>query len=152
MTNAVTQLPDGSGFFTAEVMSKEEAMALPLNKRPLCYRISGEIYHAVFGAIGQASMCWKPRPGSEVFASEEASNIATDLCFKIANELEKDFAYMTDEQQQKCLCLLLAIAFEGHKVVIDAMQKVCKAVLAEMPTDEVAKASKNPIDFSTYLK
>ncbi len=85
----ITRLPDGSAFFTAEVMSKEEAMALPVEKRPLCYRISSELYTAVFEAVGQASMCWKPRPGKEVFNSEEASHIATGLCFKIAEEIER---------------------------------------------------------------
>ncbi len=64
-------------------------MSLPVDKRPLCYRISSELYHAVFEAIGEASMCWKPRPTSETFDSEHASNVAVDLCFKIANELEK---------------------------------------------------------------
>ena len=29
---------------TAIIMSKEEAMALPLNKRPLCYRISSQLH------------------------------------------------------------------------------------------------------------
>lgn len=85
----VTKLPDGSGCFTANVMSKDEAMKLPLKERPICFRISSEMYHAVFEAIGAASMCWKPRPGKEVFASEKASKIAIDLCFKIAEELEK---------------------------------------------------------------
>lgn len=87
-TDRITQLPDGSAFFTSTVLSKEEAMALPLKERPLCFRISSEIYHAVFEAIGAASMCWKPRPGNEVFSSEEASKVAVDLCFKIANEIE----------------------------------------------------------------
>jgi len=89
MSTQVTKLPDGSAFWTADVMSKEEAMALPVEKRPLCYRISSEMYHAVFEAVGEASMCWNPRPSSEVFDSEHASRVATDLCFKIANELEK---------------------------------------------------------------
>ncbi len=84
----ITKLSDGSAFFTSDVMSKEDAMALPVDKRPLNYRISSEMYHAVFEAIGSASMCWKPRPGKEVFSSEEASQIAVDLCFKIAHELE----------------------------------------------------------------
>lgn len=75
--------------FVATIMSKEEAMKLPLKERPLCFRLSSEIYHAVFEAIGAASMCWYPRPSNEVFSSEEASKIATDLCFKIADELEK---------------------------------------------------------------
>lgn len=70
-------------------MSDEEAMALPLKDRPLNHRISGEMYHAVFEAIGEASMCWTPRPSSEVFASEQAEGVAVRLCFKIAEELEK---------------------------------------------------------------
>lgn len=64
-------------------------MRLPPKLRPICFRISSEMYHAVFEAIGAASMCWRPRPGNEVFASEEASKIAINLCFKIAEELEK---------------------------------------------------------------
>ena len=75
--------------FTANVMSREEAMRLPLAQRPICFRISSEMYHAVFEAVGAASMCWKPRPGKEVFSSEEASQIAVGLCFKIAEELER---------------------------------------------------------------
>jgi len=34
-------------------------------------------------------MCWNPKPGKEVFDSEKASDIAVDLCFKIADEIEK---------------------------------------------------------------
>jgi len=88
-TSKVTKLPDGSAFWTADIMSKAEAMTLPLEKRPICYRISSEMYHAVYESIGAASMCWNPRPVNEVFDSEAASNIAIDLCFKIANEIEK---------------------------------------------------------------
>jgi len=84
-----TQLPDGSAFFTAEIMSKDEALALPINKRPICYRVSSELYHDVFQAVGSASMCWKPDTGSAVFQSEQASDIAIKLLFKIANEKEK---------------------------------------------------------------
>lgn len=88
--STITKLPDGSAFFVNTIMSKEEAMKLPLKKRPICFRISSEMYHDVFEAIGAASMCWKPRPGKrQVFQSEQASQIAVDLCFKIANELEK---------------------------------------------------------------
>ena len=85
----IARLPDGSAFYTATIMSKKEAMKLPLKKRPICFRISSEMYHAVFEAIGEASMCWNPRPSKEVFASEEASDVAVRLCFKIADELEK---------------------------------------------------------------
>jgi hypothetical protein len=84
-----TKLPDGHAFFVADIMSKEEAMELPLKERPICFRISSEMYHAVFESIGAASMCWTPKPNKEVFDSERASNIALDLCFKIADELEK---------------------------------------------------------------
>ena len=66
----------------------KEAMALPAEKRPICFRISSEIYPAVFEAIGEALMCWNPRPGEAVFDSEHASKIATELCFKIADEVE----------------------------------------------------------------
>lgn len=85
----ITKLPDGSAFFTADVMTKEEAMLLPVEKRPICFRVSSEIYHATFEAIGAASMCWKPDTGSAVFQSEIASQIALDLLFKFAAELEK---------------------------------------------------------------
>ena len=88
-TSEITKLPDGSAFFTADIMSEAEAMALPLEKRPICYRISSEMYHAVYEAIGAASMCWNPRPSNEVFDSERASYLAINLCFKIANEVEK---------------------------------------------------------------
>jgi len=85
----MTELPDGSGCFTATIMSKDEAMALPLKQRPLNYRLSSDMYHAVFEAVGHASMCWNPRPSSEVFDTSEAEKCAVDLCFKIANEAEK---------------------------------------------------------------
>lgn len=93
--NNITKLPDGSAFFTADVMSDREAMALPIDKRPICYRISSEMYHSVFEAIGAASMCWNPRPTTEVFSSEEASKIAIDLCFKIAHEKESACSTLT---------------------------------------------------------
>lgn len=89
MSSPITKLPDGSAFFTATVLSKEEAMARPPKLRPLCYRISSEMYHAVFEAVGAASNCWNPKPSESVFNSEQASEIAIDLCFKIANEVEK---------------------------------------------------------------
>ena len=84
----ITKLPDGSAFFTAEIMSKEEVEKLPIENRPLCYRVSDKIYHDTFEAIGAASMCWNPKPSLEVFDSEKASQIAVDLLFKFANELE----------------------------------------------------------------
>jgi len=86
----ITKLPDGSAFWVTTVMSKKEAMKLPLKKRPLCFRISSEMYHAVFASIGQASLCWIPAPSKEVFDSERASNLAVELCFKIADEIEKE--------------------------------------------------------------
>lgn len=69
-------------------MTKEEALALPLKDRPLCFRISSEIYHKVFENIGAASLCWKPQP-TEVFDADKASDLAIDLCLAIADEVEK---------------------------------------------------------------
>ena len=93
----MTELPDGSGCFTATIMSHNEAMALPLKDRPLNHRISSEMYHAVFEAIGEASMCWNPIP-TGVFASENASDVAVRLCFKIAEELEMQRDILSNEQ------------------------------------------------------
>lgn len=92
----ITKLPDGSGCFTATIMSKEEAMALPLKDRPICFRISSAMYHDTFEAIGEASMCWNPRPSDEVFASEQASDVAVRLCFKIAAEVESKTALLRE--------------------------------------------------------
>ena len=89
MNTPMTELPDGSGCFTATILSEEEAMALPIKQRPLNHRISSEVYHAVFESIGHASTTWNTGAGNEVFDSEAASKIAVDLCFKIANEAEK---------------------------------------------------------------
>ena len=75
--------------FTMTVMSKEEAMALPPKERPLCYRINERIFTAVHEAVGAASICWNPRPSAEIFATEEASKVAADLCFLIANEMDR---------------------------------------------------------------
>ncbi len=74
---------------TAVILSHHEAMALPVAERPICYRISSQMYTAVFEAVGAASMCWQPRPTTEVFDTEAASRIAVELCFKIAEEREK---------------------------------------------------------------
>jgi hypothetical protein len=86
--SAPIRLPDGSAFFTADIMSKAEAMKLPPPERPLCFRISSNLYHAVWEAIGEASLCWQPKPSTHFFDTSRASQIATDLCFKIAEELE----------------------------------------------------------------
>lgn len=84
----ITKLTDGSAFLTTTIMSEDEAMALPLKERPLKYRISSEIYHAVFQSIGEASLCWNPKPSKEVFDWAEAEGVAVRLCFKIADEIE----------------------------------------------------------------
>ena len=69
-------------------LSWEEAMALPLKDRPVRFRISDELYHAVFEAVGTASVCWIPGTGDAVFDSAEAEKVALRLCLKIAEELE----------------------------------------------------------------
>ena len=88
-TDKHMELPDGYGCFAATIMSQDEVMALPLKQRPLNHRISSDMYHAVFEAIGEASTTWKTEMGNEVFNSSAAEKIAVDLCFKIANEAEK---------------------------------------------------------------
>lgn len=83
-----TILPDGSAFSTATILSREEAMALPPKDRPLCYRLPSKMYHDVWEAVGAASLCWEPKP-TGVFDAEQASKFATELCFKLAEELER---------------------------------------------------------------
>lgn len=65
-------------------------MSLPVNERPLCFRISSELYTAVWESIGAASMCWNPSTPEfkGEFDSNKASQVATDLCFKIAEAME----------------------------------------------------------------
>lgn len=81
-------LPDGSACFTTTILSDEEVKLLPLKERPLNSRLSSSLYHAVFEAIGEASTTWTESCGNKVFNSEKAAQIATKLCFKIAEEIE----------------------------------------------------------------
>lgn len=80
--------------FAMDILSKEEAMALPPKQRPLCYRVNGRIFMAVHEAIGQASLCWRGRDGKcsppvDEFDAALAGKIAAELCFLIADELDK---------------------------------------------------------------
>jgi len=75
--------------FVATILSHDEAMALPQKDRPLNYRVPGNIYHAVFETVGAASLCWTPKPSTEVFNPEEAEKVALRLLFCIADELER---------------------------------------------------------------
>ena len=84
----MTKLPDGPGCFTATILSHDEVMALPAKESPLNYRMSSELYHAVFEAIGEASMCWESIPVA-MFESDKASNIAVRLCLKICDETDQ---------------------------------------------------------------
>ena len=65
---------------TAVILSQDEIAQLPQAKRPLNFRISSRIYHAVWEHIGAASL--HPSP-------EHIEKEAIDLCFKIAEELER---------------------------------------------------------------
>jgi hypothetical protein len=73
---------------TAIIYSKEEALAMEPQNRPMNYRVPSKIYHDAFEFAGSASMCWKPIP-SGVFSSEEAEKFTIDFLFKVAAELEK---------------------------------------------------------------
>jgi hypothetical protein len=66
-----------------------EPEVINVHNLPLSERLSGYLFTEIHQAIGQASMCWEPRPSTEVFKAEEASNIAFELCHKIANEIDK---------------------------------------------------------------
>lgn len=84
-----TKLPDGSAFSVGTVMSKDEAMKLPVKERPICFRLSSEMYHGVFESVGAASMTFNKDAGNEVFNTTQAEKIAVKLCFKIADEVEQ---------------------------------------------------------------
>lgn len=114
----ITELPDGSGCFTATILSHEEAMALPISKRPLAFRLSSEMYHDTFYAIGGASMCWNPTPNKEIFDASRAEKIAVDLCFKIANETEK---WMSLSVTEVC-----AGNKNVHKYILQLEEKLAK--------------------------
>jgi len=88
LADGTTVLPDGSGFSVSTVMSEDEAMALPLEKRPICFRLSSKMYHKVWESIGAASMTFNAEAGNKVFNTEQASKIAVDLLFAIADEVE----------------------------------------------------------------
>lgn len=70
------------------ILSHDEAMALPPAERPLNYRLPSDIYHAVFEAVGHASLCWEPKPEG-VFDTSEAEKAAVNLCLLIAASFEK---------------------------------------------------------------
>lgn len=55
---------------------------------------------------------------------------------------------MTDQQQNKCLALLLAIALDGGgTLTVERIQKAIKNVLKEMPPQELAVAAGTKIEF-----
>lgn len=80
---------------TATILSREEALALPLAERPLNYRLSSEMYHDIWAAIGDASTC-----GND---AERAGDIATKLCLRVAEELEKQSASRDAEAWRKLI-------------------------------------------------
>jgi hypothetical protein len=126
-----TILPDGSGFSTATIMSKEEAMKLPLKDRPICLRISSEMYHGVFESVGAASMTFNKDAGNEVFNSEEASKIAVDLCFKIAKEVETQTKKFRDALEQVARYDDQSIWSDDRDDAADDMLSIAREALGE---------------------
>lgn len=63
---------------TAIIYSKEEAKAMAPKDRPICYRVTSKIFHAAWDAVGAPGL--KP---------EEMSKAALDMCFSVAEELER---------------------------------------------------------------
>ena len=88
---------------TAIVMSREEALALPVKQRPLCYRLGSSIYHRVWEHIGLATQCYEPKPDQTTFKPESASEVAVALLFEIANEVETAKADAFREAHNMCL-------------------------------------------------
>lgn len=74
---------------TSIIYSAEEIAAMPLKKRPISHRISNEMYMAVWKHVGAASMAWRPLPPRETCDAEACSQVAVELCFEIANEIEQ---------------------------------------------------------------
>lgn len=72
--------------FTATIYSKDEARKMPPKKRPLNYRVSSKIYMAAWDAVGQSTHLKTGNKGQD---ADRAGKIVTDLCFKIAEELER---------------------------------------------------------------
>jgi hypothetical protein len=97
-------LPDGSAFSTSVVMTKAEAMLLPHAQRPLCFRISSELSHAVFCAVGAAYAL-----GAVSQKADKACKVATTLCLKIAEDFEKKL-------ERKDRALLEALQYSGHEM------------------------------------
>lgn len=78
---------------TTTIYSIDEVRMMQPKDRPMCYRVPSGIYHAVFEAVGAASLCWEPKP-TGVFAVEQAEKFAVELLFKIAEVLEQmDMTY-----------------------------------------------------------
>jgi hypothetical protein len=75
--------------FVMTILSEEEIVKLPQSEKPLNHRISSEVYHRIHELVGEATMCWNPRPSENVFDSELASDVAVRLCLLFADELEK---------------------------------------------------------------
>lgn len=87
--NKTTILPDGSAFSVATILSHDEAMTLPLNKRPICYRLSEKMYMKVWESVAEATGCWKTKLDSDKFDATKAEKVAMELMFAIAEEVEK---------------------------------------------------------------
>lgn len=53
-------------------------------------KLNEEQIRLITQAIGSASMCWKPRPGKQVFDSEEAIRVEKRLVKKLEKSLKCD--------------------------------------------------------------
>lgn len=56
----------------------------------------------VFVALGTASMCWNPRPGRQVFVSEEALEVGNQLIAA----LDKELAATDSQHSQLAIALI----------------------------------------------
>jgi len=60
---------------------------------------------------------------------------------------------MDPDQQNTCIALLLAIAYNSDDpAAVGIIPSIAKKLLATLPPEEVAKAAGTPIDFNKYFE
>jgi hypothetical protein len=72
-------------------MVEKEVFKIPHDGRPvLSERMSKGLIGVVHRAVGLASMCWSNIDGAGTFNAKEAEDIAVELCYTIADEIEAE--------------------------------------------------------------
>jgi hypothetical protein len=61
-----------------------------VEKERLIERMSKELIGAVHQAVGLASICWSDTDGAGTYDAKKVKNIAVELCYMIADEIEAE--------------------------------------------------------------